>query len=296
MFDKYLNSQFKLYNDARKLLISQPQILIELERYLTELFRDALEGELENIVRDYNEASYLYPFWQNYPPDNRGRMPRGDQFPWIEVGEHAIGDKLPRLLRKDFEVEEVGIPTGPDERLVVSNNRIKEITNGLTSSAWLFIDIKSAGPRDDAWHSVMSHNQISGNGEWTIPSEGVRNKIMTATGLRRSHPFHSSVPPLFVLSDGRIVPVVNIVLKPVYGMESLTNEGGTGQPLSKIVTACIPNGLLLEENPGYLKEFPGLLFPGKDDKTTNPMKVRARVSFEILETINKWRVESKKLN
>jgi hypothetical protein len=54
MFDKYLNSQFKLYNDARKLLISQPQILIELERYLTELFRDALEGELENIVRDYN--------------------------------------------------------------------------------------------------------------------------------------------------------------------------------------------------------------------------------------------------
>lgn len=295
MFDEYRNNQFKAYNDARKLLISQPQLLIELEQYLTEALREVIGTEIKNIAKDYNEASFLYPFWQNYPPDNRGRMPRGDQFPWIEVGEHAVGDKLPRLLRKDFEVEEIGLPTGPDERIVVSNKRISELTNGLTSSAWLFIDIKSAGPRDDAWHSVMSHNQISGNGLWTKPTEGIKNNIMTATGLRRSHPFHSSVPPLYVLSDGRVLPVINIVLKPVYGMESLAGKGGTGQPLSKIVTACIPNGLLLEENPAYLKKFPGLLFPGKDDKGKNPLKVRARVSFEILTTINSWRVDVIKL-
>jgi hypothetical protein len=54
--------------------------------------------------------------------------------------------------------------------------------------------------------------------------------------------------------------------------------------------------LLLEENPGYLKQFPGLFFPGKDDKGKNPLKVRARVSFEILTTINQWRVEVIKLN
>ena len=49
----------------------------------------------------------------------------------------------------------------------------------------------------------------------------------------------------------------------------------TGQPLSRITLACIPNGLLLTEKPNYLREYPGLLFPGKDDKDKNPQKMRA---------------------
>jgi len=43
-------------------------------------------------------------------------------------------------------------------------------------------------------------------------------------------------------------------------------------------------------NPGYLNKFPGLLFPGKDDKSKNPLKVRARVSFALLRKIAAWRV------
>jgi Restriction endonuclease BglI len=47
---------------------------------------------------------------------------------------------------------------------------------------------------------------------------------------------------------------------------------------------------LLAINPNYLSKYPGLLFPGKDDKSTNPRKVRARVSFELLQRIAAWRV------
>ena len=54
----------------------------------------------------------------------------------------------------------------------------------------------------------------------------------------------------------------------------------------------MPNGLLLEENPGYLKDHPGLLYPGKDDKDKNPLKLRARLSMDVLQEINEWRVKS----
>jgi hypothetical protein len=134
----------------------------------------------------------------------------------------------------------------------------------------------------------MSHNQISGNGKWDEKDFGVINDVMTAQGKRTSHPFYCSIPPLFVLSDGKIAPVVHLVLKPVYTMLGLS-VNGHGQPLDRVSLAAIPNGILLTENPGYLNTFPGLLFPGKDDKEKNPKKTRARVSFEILRQIAEWR-------
>jgi hypothetical protein len=111
---------------------------------------------------------------------------------------------------------------------------------------------------------------------------------MVATGQRATHQFHCAIPPIYVLSDGTTVPVVHIVLKPVYKMLGLTHDE-IGQPLGKITLACIPNGILLTQNPNYLQNFPGLLFPGKDDKQKDPRKVRARVSFEKLRQIAEWR-------
>ena len=157
-----------------------------------------------------------------------------------------------------------------------------------TDSFWLFIDIKSVGPRDDQDHTVMSHNQISGNGKWTEKDFGIINDTMIAKGQRVSHPFHCAIPPLFVLSDGIIAPVIHIVLKPVYKMLGLSS-GEKGQPLGRVSLASIPNGILLTENPNYLQTYPGLLFPAKDDKEKDPRKVRARVSFEILRQIAQWR-------
>lgn len=293
MYNKFREKQFSIYQRARKTLIENPQILIKLEEYFANEIKKLITNNLSEIQKDYDEANFLFPFWQNYPPDKRGRKPRGDQYPWIEVGEHSIGDKLSRLLQKEFEIRDVGLPTGPDKRFVLSHKKILQITKGMTNSAWLFLDIKSVGPRDDFEHTVMSHNQISGNGLWANINCGIKNSIMLATGKHISHEFHCSIPPFYVFSDETIVPVVLIALKPIYKMLSLDKKTpGDGQPLSRITIVTIPNGLLLEENPNYLKKYPGLFFPGKDDKNKNPLKVRSRVSFELLKKIDDWRVHT----
>jgi hypothetical protein len=290
----YRQQQFQLYNSARNYFIARPNALIELERFLTNHIVSLVQSNLAEIKNDYNEASYLYPFWENYPPEDRGRQPIMDQYPWLEVGEHAIGAKLPRLLVNSFDVRDTGIPTGADQRFVISSKNILEATQGFTNSAWLFIDIKSVGPRDDQDHTVMSHNQVSGDGTWENSQAGVRNSILQAIGARASHDFHASIPPIYVLSDGTIAPVVIIALKPVYQMlqANHSNIRNNGQPLERIDVACIPNGLLLTQNPNYLNTYRGILFPGKDDKSKDPRKLRVRVSFSLLKEIHPWRVES----
>lgn len=294
MINLYRQQQFQLYNSARNYFIARPNALIELERFLTNHIVSLVQSNLAEIKNDYNEASYLYPFWENYPPEDRGRQPIMDQYPWLEVGEHAIGAKLPRLLVNSFDVRDTGIPTGADQRFVISSKNILEATQGFTNSAWLFIDIKSVGPRDDQDHTVMSHNQVSGDGTWENSQAGVRNSILQAIGARASHDFHASIPPIYVLSDGTIAPVVIIALKPVYQMlqANHSNIRNNGQPLERIDVACIPNGLLLTQNPNYLNTYRGILFPGKDDKSKDTRKLRVRVSFSLLKEIHPWRVES----
>jgi hypothetical protein len=287
MLNKYREEQFNRYNEVREYFVNNPDSLIKIERFCVDLLSEFMMKNHDEIQRDYNEASFLYPFWQNYPPEERGRMPKGDQYPWIEVGEHMFCSKLSRFLASAFTVRDTGIPTGPDDRYIVSSEKIQSILK-ITDSVWLFIDIKSVGPRDDQDHAVMSHNQISGNGKWTEKDFGVINDTMIAQGQNVSHPFYCAIPPLFVLTDGTIVPVIHIVLKPVYKMLGLTS-GEKGQPLGRVSLVSIPNGILLTENPNYLQIYPGLLFPGKDDKKKDPHKVRARVSFEILRQIAEWR-------
>jgi hypothetical protein len=294
MFNAYRPMQHRVYQQARQHLIDNPSILLELEKYCADLVFDVLRADIDEIRRDYDEAAKLFPFWQNYPPDERGRQPRGDQFPWIEVGEHAIGAKLGRLLvKRGFELRDTGLPTGPDQRFVLLHSDFERVSKGFSPAVWLFVDIKSVGPRDDADHTVMSHNQVSGDGNWDTMSAGVKNSVLTATGARTSHHFHCSLPPVYVLSDGLVVPVILIALKPVYRMLSLDSglpAADGGQPLSRITVVSIPNGILLTTNPNYLKTYPSLLFPGKDDKGKNPLKLRARVSFNILRKIAEWRV------
>lgn len=231
----------------------------------------------------------MYPFWQNYPPDNRGRQPKGDQFPWIEVGEHSIGSEVGQILNQKFEVADYGLPSGSDERFVISGSPISKATDGFTDSCWVFVDIKSVGPRDDKDHAVLSHNQLSGSGIWEDIFSGTKNDVLTAKGKYRSHDFYCSIPPIFILSNGMIAPVIMVVIKPVYSMLNLEGKGRTGQPLSRIDIVTIPNGLLLTEGPTYLKQYPQLLFPGKDDKGKNPKKLRARIDFKILRDIDDWR-------
>lgn len=294
MINLHRQNQFNIYNLARQYFIDNPISLIELERFLTNHLVEIITTNIIEIERDYNEASYLYPFWENYPPEDRGRQPIKDQYPWIEVGEHAIGSKLSRLLDRSFCVKDTGLATGADQRFVLTNDAIKSATNGYTNSAWFFVDIKSVGPRDDQDHTVMSHNQVSGDGIWLNSADGVKNTILQATGIRASHAFHASLPPIFVLSDGTIAPLVVLALKPVYQMlpTNIIGIRNNGQPLERIDIACIPNGLLLTQQPNYLGLHKGLLFPGKDDKSKDPRKLRARISFDLLRKIASWRVQT----
>lgn len=294
MFHANLTQQFRVYNQARTQFINSPDILIALEKYLIDDLFSRVRTNIDVIKHDYNEASHLYPFWKNYPPEDRGRQPIMDQYPWIEVGEHSIGCKLPRLLAQHFTIGDAGLPTGADQRFLLSSPDIRRITNGLTDTAWLFIDIKSVGPRDDQDHTVMSHNQVSGDGVWTLPDTGVVNTVLRAVGARAQHDFHSSMPPLFVLSSGIVAPTIIVALKPVYHMIPAAHAASRndGQPLIRIDLACIPNGLLLTQNPHYLSTYPGLLFPGKDDKSKDPRKLRARISFDLLRRIAGWRYQS----
>lgn len=291
MFQKFQYIQYIEYNKAVQYYKENPQRLIEIERFVMNEVMHFIDLHLPEIKRDYNEASYLYSFWKNYPPLDRGRSPVGDQYPWIEVGEQVFGNKLARYFASNFRVKDAGLPSGSDDRCIISSERIKEIL-GITDSVWVFIDIKSAGPRDDYNHAVMSPYQISGSGNWDKIEDGVTNNPIVAAGERTSHNFLCSLSPVYVLSDKTIAPLVTFAVKPVY---SMINESGVnmGQPLQKIKVASIPNGLLLTQSPNYLATYPHLFYPGKDDKSKDSRKIRARVSFDILKDIDSWRVDEK---
>lgn len=289
MFNDYTASQFVAYNQAVKYYISNPSKLIDIERFVMGEILHFIDLHLPEIERDYDEASYLYPFWKNYPPLDRGRSPKGDQYPWIEVGEQVFGNKLSRYFASNFGVKDAGLPSGSDDRCIISSERIKQILS-ITDSVWVFIDIKSAGPRDNYNHAVMSPYQISGSGVWKRMEDGVRNSPIKAIGERASHKFLCSLSPIYVLSDGTVAPLVTFAIKPVYDMVYDKNNTNIGQPLSEIKVASIPNGLLLTKKPNYLRQYPHLFYPGKDDRTKDLRKIRARVSFDILQEIAEWRV------
>ena len=291
MFQQFQKMQFVKYNKAVQYYKENPQRLIAIERFVMNEVLHFIDLHLPEITRDYNEASYLYSFWKNYPPLDRGRSPVGDQYPWIEVGEQVFGNKLSRYFAANFRVKDAGLPSGSDDRCIISSERIKQIL-GITDSVWVFIDIKSAGPRDDFNHAVMSPYQISGSGIWNNITDGVTNDPIKAMGKIASHDFLCSLSPIYVLSDKTVAPLVTFAVKPVYDM---VNEGGVniGQPLQKIKVASIPNGLLLTQNPNYMAKYPHLFYPGKDDKSKDLRKIRARVSFNILRDIDSWRVEEK---
>lgn len=116
------------------------------------------------------------------------------------------------------------------------------------------------------------------------------NSAMQATGRSVSHTFYPAISPIYAFSDGTVAPTIHLFVKPVYRMMSLSEDGRSGQPLESIKNICVPNGILLTKAPNYLDLYPGLFFPGKDDKKKDPKKIRVRVSFEILRMIAQWRV------
>lgn len=290
MFYQHRDSLCRNYNRAKTFFCSNPHMLIEIEHYVSEIVNTTIADNLDELVCDYNEASYMNAFWAEYPPDNRGRAPVGDQIPWIEVGEHAIGHKLNRIIAANYEIREVGLPSGADNRFVLISDEIAEITGGFTDRVFVFLDIKSVGPRDNFDHTVISPYQVSGNGIWDKPEDNMVNDTMLARGRSVSHVFYPAIAPVYSMTDGTVAPTIHLFVKPIYKMLSMIEDGKAGQPLDAIKNICVPNGLLLTAGPRYLRRYPGLFFPGKDDKSKDPRKIRVRVSFEILRNIAPWRI------
>ncbi len=290
MFKQYAQAQYDAYQKALAYYQENPQRLIDAEKFVMDEILHFIDIHQPEIIRDYNEASYLYSFWKNYPPLDRGRAPIGDQYPWIEVGEQVFGNKLQRHFNANFSVKDSGLPSGADDRCIISSERIRQIL-GNTDSVWVFIDIKSTGPRDDYDHAVMSPYQISGAGIWKKIEDGVVNKPIKASGKFAEHDFHCSLSPIYVLSDGTVAPLLTYVIKPVYEMQKDDNNNTIGQPLAKIKIASIPNGILLTRQPNYNKKYKGLFYPGKDAQKKDNMKIRARISFNILKNIADWRIK-----
>lgn len=289
MFKAHIDTQHATYNEVMEYFTQNFEPIIGIEHFVMNEILHFIDLHAPEIKRDYDEASYLYPFWKNYSPLNRGRAPIGDQYPWIEVGEQVFGNKLSRYFAANFSIRDCGLPSGSDDRCIISSERIKQIL-GITDSVWVFIDIKSAGPRDDFNHAVMSPYQVSGSGEWKNADDGMMNHPIKAFGKYATHDFLCSMPPFYVLSDGTIAPLVTFVIKPIYGMIYDQKGETAGQPLKRIKVASIPNGLLLTKAANYIEKYPGLFFPGKDDKGKDPRKIRARVSFDVLRKIDEWRV------
>lgn len=277
------------YTQTRRTLLSNLNVVSAVEHYATASLCALLSKYVSQIRRDYDEASSLRPYWVNYPPDDRGRAPRGDQIPWIEVGEHAVGDNLISRIHELGDVRFEGLPAGPDIRFTLRSDEVRELSEGVLDGVWFMVDVKSVGPRDNFEHAVMSHNQVSGSGEWDMVSGSISNRVVTAVGARASHKFHCSLPPLYIMPEGSALLNVTLFIKPIYEMLS---GGGFGQHLSEIKVGCIPNGLLLSGESGYLAKHPGLLYPGKDDKSKNPKKLRARVDFSLLRNLDEWRLVS----
>lgn len=288
MFYEFRPQMFTHYQRARRHFLNHPDQLIHIEKYLTDIIKDVMIHNYKEIERDYNEASYLNAFWANYPPDQRGRSPVGDQIPWIEVGEHAVGHKLSRLLASRFIIAEIGLPSGADNRFVLYSKEIEYITHGFTGCAFVFLDIKSVGPRDNFNNAVISPNQVSGDGIWERPDKNLINSEMDAIGSKVSHVFYPAISPIYAFSDNSVAPTIHLFVKPVYKMLQAPYKG---QPLESIKNICVPNGLLLTKHPNYLKLYPNLFYPGKDDKSKDPKKIRVRVSFSLLKSIAPWRVQ-----
>jgi len=258
--DEYQLARGSLINDGG-------HKLIELERSIADKFLKILVSNAAEIKADFDEATYLKPFWVKYAPVQRGHKPRGEAFPWGEVGEKVLEGYLYSKAQTEFDdVRFIGVPYGHDVRF-------------STSEAFIHIDIKATGPTDNIDEVVSSPNQVTGDG--VLDADGVMsNSPFKVKGLRKIMDFNPELAP-FVLYKGKVLPVITFYLKVVYAVVKKGN-----QPLEHLELICVPNGLLMFDGPNY-SSIDKLFTPGKDE--VHVKRKRTRIKLDPLASIEKWR-------
>lgn len=259
------------YENARGYLLENGcEKLLSIEEEVTNILSGYLFENFSQISNDFNFPWASSPFWRVYAPVQRGHMPRGEAYPWGEVGEKVLEGYIYSSLSQLFkDVSFPGIPYGHDIRF-------------LTDKAFIHIDVKSTGPTDDQNEVVSSPNQVTGDGIYT--NEGIINSYVDMKGPRVTQPFRPELPP-FYLINGKIIPVLTFYLKVVYSVNSPGH-----QPLAYIELVCVPNGLAFFVNPNYNESIPGILTPGKDDRTV--VRKRTRIKLNPLSRVDIWRCQS----
>lgn len=262
-------SQYDFETAKAHLLQNGSSNLLLLEERVTSVLSNYLFNEYPIIKQDFDSAWLTFPFWEVYAPIQRGHMPRGEAYPWGEVGEKVLEGHLYSSLKSLFtNVRFPGIPYGHDIRF-------------LTDEAFIHIDVKSTGPTDNPDEVVSSPNQVTGNGLFT--PAGIINSEVDMAGTRVTRSFRPELPP-FYLVNNRIIPVLTFYVKVVYSVSALGN-----QPLEYIELVCVPNGLPFFESPNYNYQFPGILTPGKDEQ--HVVRKRTRIKLNHLARINNWRCQ-----
>lgn len=264
------------YFQQRKRFLDSPERIVELEHTFTQIMlNEVLLPICEDIYLDfYDRPKQLIPFWRNYPPEQRGRQPKGHSVPWLELGEKTTSSNLVAQLANVFDdITFAGLPTGGDIRFT-------------TGPFFVHLDIKLTGPNDNANEVVVPPNQISGDGsKW---EDGVINSafpINYQAGSRKgrlNYNFQPKLPPLYVIDEAPFL-CLTFFLETVYGY-----QGFGDHPLEYLELSCVPNGLLLFETTRYA-DTQGLLIAGKDDKSTTDSDKRIRVRLGPLAKIAPWR-------
>ena len=263
------------FASLRKYYLENIAEIIEVEKQITFwLLEDILLKIAEQINIDFStQAEKLLPFWIEYPPEQRGRRPKGDSIPLLELGEKTlVSHLLSTLGRFDF-VSFPGLPTGGDVRFA-------------TNTAFVHLDIKLTGPNDNPDEIVVPPNQVSGDGAYW--GSGVLNSNWPVKYVRKgrtgevNYQFQPKLPPFYIL-DNKPLLCVTMFLEAVY---SVSDYGI--QPLSYFELICVPNGLIMFDSL-KLAQAANLILSGKDDKSKSEDSRRIRIRLDPLSEIAQWR-------
>lgn len=263
------------YFAQREYYMANLGIVLETERQFTLwLLDEVILKVAAQINKDFSfQAEKLLPFWIEYPPEQRGRKPKGESIPLLELGEKTLVPHLLAALGQFSDVSFPGLPTGGDVRFA-------------TESAFVHLDIKLTGPNDNPDEIVVPPNQVSGDGvAW---NDGVLNSNWPVKYVSRSrlgqinYRFQPKLPPFYLL-DNKPLLCITMFLKAVYSV----SEYGI-QPLTYFELICVPNGLLMFDGPN-LAQTDGLIISGKDDKSKAEHSRRIRIRLDPLSELDSWR-------
>ena len=264
------------YLAARQYIINNnSNFILQEECRVTDLIIDRLASRYREIKNDFDNAYRTKEYWELYAPIQRGHKPRGEAYPWGEVGEKVLEGHLYSSLNEIFErVKFPGIPYGHDIRF-------------STENSFVHIDIKSTGTTDNPNEVVSSPNQVTGNG--MISEAGmVYNNEVDMRGARITRKFRPELAPFYLINN-QIIPVLTFYIKVVYDVISPGN-----QPLKYIELICVPNGMPLFVAPNFNYLYPGILTPGKDEVGVD--RKRTRIKLNPLAKIGSWRCQKIYIN